>query len=353
MKHSNTARIIAIIIAVVMMGGGAAVAVARTFGQSDNTVSTAGSSQPSEPASSDEISSEESETSSEISADDSSADSFTFMELYEANITGNILENNTSVNTTVDLYFPDGSDFSYTRYAQKDEYGEYYYHYIDSDGQEESIRRDNIFMTDTGESIRFQVAYDDEFENDVIPYICSGNPYYLEPTEEVRSCVLDNNRYYLETGIDMSQDTYYADNWGYTEGVADCYYTILADSLVIESISLYYNDELMMETTVDLDGEDVESPMMQQVEAAEEYKDITVYYDYGGDAEKEYHYQVPGNAAFYYSQPEGFTMYVDPEGTLTMADADPSDSRLTAQQVTLYLIRTGEPKQTDSASSES
>ena len=97
MKHSNTARIIAIIIAVVMMGGGAAVAVARTFGQSDNTVSTAGSSQPSESASSDEISSEESETSSEISADDSSADSFTFMELYEANITGNILENNTSV----------------------------------------------------------------------------------------------------------------------------------------------------------------------------------------------------------------------------------------------------------------
>ena len=57
MKHSNTARIIAIIIAVVMMGGGAAVAVARTFRQSDNTVSTAGSSQPSEPASSDEISS--------------------------------------------------------------------------------------------------------------------------------------------------------------------------------------------------------------------------------------------------------------------------------------------------------
>ena len=46
-------------------------------------------------------------------------------------------------------------------------------------------------------------------------------------------------------------------------------------------------------------------------------------------------------------------MYVDPEGTLTMADADPSDSRLTAQQVTLYLIRTGEPEQTDSASSES
>ena len=163
MKHSNTARIIAIIIAVVMMGGGAAVAVARTFGQSNNAVSTAGSSQPSEPASSDEISSEESETSSEISDDDSSADSFTFMELYEANITGNILENNTSVNTTVDLYFPDGSDFSYTRYAQKDENGEYYYHYIDSDGQEESIRRDNIFMTDTGESIRFQVAYDDEF----------------------------------------------------------------------------------------------------------------------------------------------------------------------------------------------
>lgn len=355
MKHSNTARIIAVIIAVVMFGGSAAIAITRAFIQ-DDSVPT---SQASENAASSESSQPSEDSSEQLSSntdDEQAAGSFTFMDMYEANNTGAILESHDSVKTTVHLYFPAGtngsseaSEFEYTRFASKDEDGEYYYHYIDTDGQEESIQRDNIFMTDDGESIRFQVAYDPEFETDVIPYITSGNPYYLEPTEEVRSCTLSNNRYYLETGIDMAQDEYYANNWGYTEGVADCYYTILADSLIIESISLYYNDELMMETSVDLDGEDVASPMMDKVNASENSKQITVYYDYGGDSEKAYVYQVPQIAAFYYSQPEGFTMYVDPEGTLTMADADPSDSRLTADQVSLYLIRT---EQTESESGE-
>lgn len=357
MKHSNTARVIAVIIAVVMFGGSAAIAVTRAFIRNDS-VPTAQSDKNAASVqvevSSSAVSSEQS--ASDAEADEQTADSFTFAELYAANSTGAILESYDSVKTTVQLYLLAGtngsseqSEFEYTRFASKEADGEYYYHYIGSDGQEESIRRDNIFMTDDGESIRFQVAYDPEFETDVIPYITGGNPYYLEPTEQVRSCIFDNSRYYLKTGIDMAQDEYYANNWGYTEGVADCYYTIRADSLIIESISLYFNNELMMETSVDLDGEDVPSPMMDKVNASENSKQITVYYDYGGDSEKAYIYQVPQIAAFYYSQPEDFTMFIDPEGTLPMADADPSDSRLTTEKVTLYLIRT---QQTESSSEE-
>ncbi len=353
MKHSHSARIIAVIIAAVMFAGSAAITVTRAFMQKDaaapQTAENAASSQAG-------LTGEPSQLPPSDYAGEQAPGSFTLLEMYEANYTGAILKSHDSVKTTVHLYFPadrrkNGEEnmFAYTRFASKDADGEYYYHYIGSDGQEESIQRDNIFMTDDGNSIRFQVAYDPEFETDVIPYITSGNPYYLEPTEEVRSCTRSNNRYYLKTGIDMAQDIYYADNWGYTEGVADCYYTLLADSLIIESISLYYNDKLMMETSVDLDGEDAASPMMEKVGAAQNLRQITVYYDYGGDSEKAYLYQVSQMAAFYYSQPEGFTMYVDPEGTLTMAEADPSDSRLTAGQVSLYLIRT---EQTESESGE-
>ena len=127
MKHSNTARIIAVIIAVVMFGGSAAIAITRAFIQDDSVPA----SQASENAASSE-SSQPSEVSSEQpssdTADEQAAGSFTFMDMYEANNTGAILESHDSVKTTVHLYFPAGtngsseaSEFEYTRFASKDE----------------------------------------------------------------------------------------------------------------------------------------------------------------------------------------------------------------------------------------
>ena len=333
MHTGKTARVVAILLAVLMLLSGGALTIIKLIRQTP-AVESPSSEAVSEPSSS--APAESLPESSAKPAEEKPAP--TFAQLYTANLAGKLLEQYDSLCTTVHLYFPDGSSYWYTRFAAKEENG-YSFHYIDADGQEESIRPDAIFRTGDGGSIQFQVAYQPEYDSDINPYITDSNAYYYEPTEEMVSCTQEGSCYRIVSHLDMSKDDYYGSNWGYTEGIAEAAYLVDAETLAIQSITLVYNGETMMETTVEYDGADVDSPMMETINAAQEYKNITIYYDYGSDGETAYQYSVPSNTAFFYSQPDGFTMYLDPEGTEPMAEADSNDARLTAEEVSLYLIR--------------
>lgn len=340
MKNNKAARVLSLILAALMLVSGGAFTVINLLKQ--ESVSTTSLSSESSGEISGEISREpldsqpeESESASEPEEEKLAP---TFAELYTANLAGTLLDSYDSLCMTVNLYFPDDTSYWYTRFAAKEE-GGYVLHYIDADGQEESIRPDSIFRTGSDGSIQFQVAYQPELESDIIPYITGSNAYYYEPTEEMIRCVQEGNVYHITSHLDMAQDEYYGNNWGYTEGIAEATYLVDAETLAIQSISLTYDGKTMMETAVEYNGADVASPMLDKVSEAEAVKNVTIYYDYGGDEETTYLYNVPTNAAFFYSQPEGFTMYLDPKGTEPMAEADGNDARLTAEDVSLYLIR--------------
>lgn len=337
MKNSHISRIVALILAVVTLGSGTAVLIGKITSKNEETEPSASSIESTD-ASSEQVSSAP-ETVSLPDVSETEDHTFTLSDLYTSNIAQSVLSENKSVQTTVTLYLPEEQVYHYTRYLEKDEGGEIYFHYRNDDGQEQLIQRDNIFFSDDGESIQFQVAYNPEYEDEILPYVLSTNPYYYEPAEEVRSCYEKDGLLYLETGIDLSLDEYYQNNWGYTEGIADCSYVIESDSLIIRSITLSLNGEKMMETAVDLNGSDFSSDIIEKIAEDENRKEITVYYDYGAEDETVYHYSVPSVAGFYYSQPEGFTMYLDPDGTEKMTEASPDDERLSADSVSLYLIR--------------
>lgn len=336
MRNNKAARVLSIALAGLMLVSGGAFTIINLL--KSKPIST--SSLPSEVSSENSGEPHESqpEESKNTSVPEEEHLAPTFSAIYTQNLVGNLLTSYDSLCMTIRLYFPDGTSYWYSRFAAKEENG-YAFHYIDADGQEESIRPNEIFRTDSDGSIQFQVAYQPELESDIIPYIINNNAYYYEPTEEMISCIQKGRTYYITSRLDMAQDEYYGNNWGYTEGIAEATYLVDTETLAIQSISLAYDGKTMMETTVEYNCTDAASPMMDKVNAAEAFKNITIYYDYGGDEETAYLYTVPSNTAFFYSQPEGFTMYLDPEGTEPMAEADGNDARLTVDEVSLYLIQ--------------
>ncbi len=336
MENKKLPRLVALILVAVTVISGAAVGIQKLKGNEEEASSAQTESTSEETTSSSEENVSDTETSQNEESEE--VRTFTLSDLYTNNLAGMLLEHFNSAQTHVTLTLPDNNQYSYTRYVQKKDNGDYYFHYLDDDGKEQTIAQNEIFLT-SGDSIQFQVAYEDEYTGEILPYVLSTDPYYYEPTEEVRECYEKEGRLYLSTGIDMSQDDYYANNWGYTEGVADCEYILDSETLAIYSIRLSYNDQTMMETEVTFNGEDFDSDMLRQIRESDSAKSITVYYDYGSDDETTYHYTVPSIAAFYYSQPEGFTMYLDPEGTAKMSDAASDDERLIKDEVSLYLIQ--------------
>ena len=230
-----------------------------------------------------------------------------------ANTMENLLTDHKNVQITVNYsHLANAEDYKTTRFVKKTNNGEYYSYYR-TDGMEEDyrevIRNQQMYRYD-GKYVYYGLLGND-YEDVCIAQI-EGEVFQANDAVRITSEQESGDFLKVEATYDVTEGDEYASRYGFQAGDQITQtLTLDKDSMIVLTAVETCNGEEFHSYTVEFDGKDRNPEFYQNIKEEEPGRECTVYFDYEGNDEETYTFDIPGGVYFNVLEHEGYTVYSD------------------------------------------
>lgn len=262
----------------------------------------------------------------------------------DANTMEKLLEGHDNITITCDYSnLAEGEDYKTTRFVQMTEDGDYY-SYFKKEGSEEDYKE---VISD-----KTLYRYDEKFVQnfgligsdyeDVCVADIEGNVFQAAGTEKINDQKESGNFIKIDATYEVKDGDMYTSLFGFDVGTQiDKSITMDKDTLIVTAETESCNGEEFYSYTVGFDGEEKIPQFFKDLKKTKETRKCYVYYDYDGENEKKYTFDVLTDVYFNLLDHDGYKVYTDKEGIKEFTDyqmqvQNPEGS------TTLYMIKDSE-----------
>ena len=235
-------------------------------------------------------------------------------EINEANTMENLLNGHENVQITVNYsHLTNEEDYKTLRFVKKTNSGDYYSYYR-TDGMEEDyrevIRNKQVYRYD-GRYVYYYGLLDNDYEDVCLAQI-EGDVYQVGEDMRITDEQESGDFLKVEATYDVTEGDEYTTKYGFKVGDQITQtLTLDKESMIVLTAVESCNGEEFHSYTAEFDGKDKNPEFYQDIRDAEPGRECTVYYDYDGDNEETYNFEIPGGVYFNVLPHEGYTVYSD------------------------------------------
>lgn len=235
-------------------------------------------------------------------------------DINEANTMNNLLTEHKNVLITVNYsHLLNEEDYKTTRFVKKTSNGEYYSYYR-TDGMEEDyrevIRNKQLYRYDES-FVYYYGLLGDDYEEVCVPQI-EGEVFQTNDSVKITNEQESGDFLKVETTYDVKEGDAYSTRYGFNAGDQITQtLTLDKDTMVVLTAVETCNDEEFYSYTVEFDGKDKNPEFYQNIKDAETDRECKVYYDYEGDDEEVYTFDIPSGVYFNVLEHDGYAVYSD------------------------------------------
>ena len=235
-------------------------------------------------------------------------------EINNSNTMEALLDGHENVLITVNYsHLTNEDDYKTTRFVRQTNAGEYYSYYR-TDGMEEDyrevIRNQQLYRYD-GNFVYYYGLLGDDYENVCVSQI-EGEVFQASDAVRITSEQESGDFLKIETTYDVSEGDAYASRYGFNAGdQIQQTLTVDKDSMIVLTAVESCNGEEFYSYTVEFDGENKNPEFYQNIKDEATDRECTVYYDYEGDNEETYTFDIPRGVYFNVLSHDRYTVYSD------------------------------------------
>lgn len=262
----------------------------------------------------------------------------------DANTMEKLLADHKNVQITCDYsHLAEGEDYKTTRFVKMAKDGDFYSYYK-IEGSEEDYKEVIHHKTMYRYDEKFVQNYgllEGDYENICVADI-EGNVFQAAGTEKIQNEKESGNFIKIEATYEVQDGDMYTSLFGFDVGTQiEKSITMDKDSLIVTAETESCDGEEFYSYTVGFDGEEKIPQFYQDLKKTEETRKCYVYYDYDGENEKKYTFDVLQDVYFNLLDHDGYKVYMDEDGIKEFTDyqmqvQNPEGS------LTLYMIKDNE-----------
>lgn len=253
-----------------------------------------------------------------------------------------LLENQTNVQiTSTYTRTKDGNDYTAVRLIKTQEDGNYYSYYK-TDGLEndyKEVMADEEVYRNDGSYTYYYGIIGSEYSN--LMEKMEDELFKLSDDEKMESQTEKGNLILIQSSYEVQAGDKYTEIFDFDPGdtiVRNI--TMDKETMRVTSDIESFEDEEFYTYTVDFDVEDKTPKFYTAVGKAKTSRKCMVYFDYGGNDEKLYTFDVPCDVYFTLFDHEEYTVYMDPDKEREFTEFE-MQSQNPESLLTLYMVRVG------------
>ncbi len=261
-----------------------------------------------------------------------------------ANTMEKLLADHENVLITRDYsHLVEGEDYKTTRFVKMAKDGDYY-SYLKKEGSEddykEVIKNRTVYRYDE-KFVQNYALIGSDYEDICLPEI-EGNVFQASGDEKIKNQKESGNFIKIDATYEVQDGDLYTSLFGFDVGTQiDKSITLDRDSLLVTTETESCDGEEFFSYTVEFDGDEKVPQFYKDLKKITETRKCYVYYDYDGDNEKKYTFEVPKGVYFNLFEHDGYKVYQDKEGIKEFTDyqmqvQNPEGS------LTLYIMQDNE-----------
>lgn len=256
-----------------------------------------------------------------------------------ANTMSALLEDHENVRITCTYsHLTEGQDYTTTRLVKTGKKGEYY-SYLKKEGSEEDYKEviDNQKMYRYDEKfVHFYGLVGTDYE-DVCVADIEGNVYQASGTEKIDTQKENGNVIKIRAVYDVKDGDEYTKIYGFHAGdKIEKTLTLDKSTMFVMSASESNNDEEFYSYTVEFNVEEKVPQFYKDLKKVKDTRKCYVYYDYDGDQQEKYSFELPYDVYFALLDHEGYKVYMNKECTTEFSDYQ-RDMQNPEGTLTLYM----------------
>lgn len=258
----------------------------------------------------------------------------------DANTMDALLADHSIVQITCDYsHLAEGEDYKTTRYVKMDEDGDYY-SYFKKEGSEEDykevIHHKELYRYDE-KFAQYYALIGTDYEDNCVAQI-EDNVFQAAGKEKIESQKESGNFIKVVATYEVQDGDSYTSLFGFDPGTKiEKSITMDKDSYIVTAETETCDGEEFYSYTVAFDGEEKVPLFYQDIQKTKKTRKCYVYYDYDGEQEKKYTYDVPEDVYFNILEHEGYKVYLDENGIKEFTDYQVQVQNPDGN-VTLYMI---------------
>lgn len=235
-------------------------------------------------------------------------------EINDANTMDNLLSSHENVLITVNYsHLANEEDYKTTRFVRKTGNGDYYSYYK-TDGMEEDyrevIRGKQLYRYD-GNFVYYYGLLGDDYENVCVSQI-EGEVFQTGDSVRITDEQESGDFLKVTATYTVAEGDEYATRYGFNVGdQIEQTLTLDKETMVVLTAVETCNGEEFYSYTVEFDGSNKNPEFYQNIKDQETDRECTVYYDYQGDNEETYTFNIPRGVYFNLLEHDGYTVYSD------------------------------------------
>lgn len=242
-----------------------------------------------------------------------------------------------SYNNTID-----DNDYTVFRQIRKDKKGELYCYtkVTDSDADyKEVMAKGAVYRSD--DSYTYYYAMIGDEYGDRMAAI-DDDLFTIAPGESVVQQSEGSGIVNIKTRYEVQAGDTYTERFGCNPGeYINRSITLDTENNHVNHVTETYNEVDIVSYSVESDVENKTPNFYQKVLKAKSNRKCMIYYDYEGDGQKIYQYEVPTEVYFTMFDHEGFTAYMDQEKTKEFTEFE-MQSQNPEKAMVLYMVKTGQ-----------
>ncbi|MCD8019687.1 MAG: hypothetical protein LUF92_08965 [Clostridiales bacterium] len=204
-------------------------------------------------------------------------------------------------------------DYTTTRFVKMANSGDYYC-YFKTEGTEddykEVIHNQKLYRYDE-QFVYFYGLLDSDYE-DVCVISINDGIYQVSESESIESQIESGDFVKIEAVYTVTEGDTYTSLYGLSAGdEVEQSLTLDKDTMVVLTAVESYNDEEIFSYTVEYDGDNKKPQFYKDLQSEDTDRVVTVYYDYEGDDEELYTFEIQSGVYFTLLDHDGYTVYMD------------------------------------------
>ncbi len=233
----------------------------------------------------------------------------------------------------------DGNDYTAIRQVRLDDDGEYFSYYK-TEGLvtdiKEVIADNEVYQSDGSYTYYYAMVgddYDDKLQE------ISDDIFSVYDDEKIEEQTESSDTVTIVTNYSVQSGDKYTQIFGCSAGDTIKREIIMdKETSKVTAVKETYNDELIYTYSLEQSVENKTPKFYQAVQKAKTTRKCSVYYDYGGDGETSYSYDVPEDVYFTLLDHDGYTVYMDTDEQKEFGEYEMQTQSLT-NVLTLYMVK--------------